>query len=122
VTDIVDELNFGDDDGPDDMHDATRPRLDPTAVTIRFHEECVIQGERLGLWYELDDETQTVALVVGYALVAEIERDPDIDRLADFLSDLREYLSGDRPGRLGRRRQRKALELTVQALRDEGTL
>jgi len=116
-------IEFGDDAGPDDMFDASNPGLDPEAVTIRFHEERVRQGDTdFGLWHELSPDDRAIALFIGARLVEEIRVDPDPGRLSEYLADIIEYLSGERPSWLERRRQRKVLGLLVDALRNEGTI
>jgi len=116
-------IEFGDDDGPDDMYDASMPGIDRDAVVIRLHEERVNRDltDGLGYWHELSDGEKAIARLIGYEVVDRIKEGQGADEIADWLDDLREYL-GEKVRRRERRKDRDVIQSVITALINEGTL
>ena len=120
---IVTDLDFGDDDGRDDMFDASGAAPDPEPVTIWMHEERVRVGvSDLPLWHRLTAQEQAISRLIGYEVLRQIEAGREPDDIADWLDDFREMATGHRIKRKERRRDRDLIEALIGHLIDEGTL
>ena len=113
---------FGDDAGPADQFDDSRPDVDPEAVTIRFHEERVIRGySPLGYWHELTEDERGIARLIGYFVVEEIFLHASAERIAQRLGALREYLGAHFAKNVSAE-DRIVIQAIITMLRNEGTL
>jgi hypothetical protein len=84
---------FGDDDG--NAWDASGALIDPSAVAVRLHDSRWLDGGASGPWWTLDLADRSVAVSLAVLIVARLREGQGAGDLAQFLRDLREYMTGE---------------------------